>query len=182
MASENRRPTAPGMRAKKKAKVRYFRLRNKLKDKAGSGVAGGSLGFASEALEEAMAEISKFSEGFPEWVSGSVNQLVAALKVAQSAPEKERYRPYRKINEIAHDMRGQGGTFGYPLITTFAKSLHQFTGRSAGTTDDHVEIVKAHIDTMNVVIRERIDGDGGTTGAELIEALELAIEKFSRTN
>ena len=45
-----------GAGGKPKQKVRYFRLRNRLKEKAGSGVTGGG-GFAVEALESAMKEI-----------------------------------------------------------------------------------------------------------------------------
>jgi hypothetical protein len=64
-------------------------------------------------------------------------------------------------------MRGQGGTFGYPIITTVAKSLHEAISEGAGRTDNHIEIIKAHIDTMHVVIEERVEGDGGVVGCEL---------------
>jgi hypothetical protein len=171
--------SGPKNRNETKAKIRFFRLRNKLKDKAGSGVSAGGLGFALEALDEAMEEMGKFSAGYPEWVAGSINELSEALNVAKGAEEQERARPYKIINDIAHDMRGQGGTFGYPLVTMVSKSLHLFTGRNPGTTDNHVEIIKAHIDTMHVVIRERIEGDGGQVGSELMEALDQGIRKLS---
>jgi len=76
-------------------------------------------------------------------------------------------------------MRGQGGTFGYPLVTTVADSLYTFTGSRSLAQDSHVEIVKSQIDTMNAVIKERVEGDGGILGRELLTALEKAIEKFS---
>jgi hypothetical protein len=50
--------------------------------------------------------------------------------VAKSREKEENRRAteFKRINEIAHDMRGQGGTFGYPLVTTVAGSLYTFTG------------------------------------------------------
>ena len=52
-------------------------------------------------------------------------------------------------------MRGQGGTFGYPLLTIVAGSLYNFTGSRPSVRNSHVDIVKSHIDTMNVVIKKR---------------------------
>ena len=54
-----------------------------------------------------------------------------------------------------------------------------FTGRDAGRTDSHLEIIKAHIDAMNAVISERVQGDGGETGRLLEQALEQAIAKYA---
>jgi hypothetical protein len=46
-------------------------------------------------------------------------------------------------------------------------------------SDNHVEIIKSHIDSMRVVIKDRINGDGGEIGMELKRSLEAAIEKYS---
>ena len=108
-----------------------------------------------------------------------IEQLYAAHGAAVSQVPEERAPEFRRIQELAHEMRGQGGTFGYPLITTFGKSLHMFTGRKAGRTDSHLVIVKAHIDAMNAVISGRVQGDGGETGRLLERALEEAIAKYS---
>ena len=35
-----------------------------------------------------------------------------------------------------------------------------------------------HIDAMRVVIRERVEGDGGEIGSELKKGLEQSVEKF----
>lgn len=164
---------------KGKIKVRYFRLRNRLKDKAGSGQSREPGKFAVAALEEAMAELDKFAEDYPDWVQGQVRELYDLVAKTRDKEENRRTTEFKRINEIAHDMRGQGGTFGYPLVTTVADSLYNFTGSRSSARDSHVEIVKSHIDTMNAVIKERVEGDGGILGRELLTALEKAIEKFS---
>ena len=76
-------------------------------------------------------------------------------------------------------MKGQGGTFGYPLITTFADSLFKFTGANARQTDNYVQIVNAHIDAIRAVVAGKIQGDGGRTGRELRLVLEGAIAKYA---
>ncbi len=74
-------------------------------------------------------------------------------------------------------MRGQGGTFGYPLISVFGKMLYDATGGECREDDNAVEIVKAHIDAMRAVLRDKISGDGGKIGRELLVSLKEAIQK-----
>ena len=84
-----------------------------------------------------------------------------------------------EVNRIAHELRGQGGTFGYPLLTLFAKSLYETTAYPCREDDANLEICRAHLDTLRAVIREKIEGDGGV-GRQLMMVLNQAIQKFSR--
>jgi hypothetical protein len=164
----------------KRIKVRLFRLRNKLKEKAGVGRAGaGDSTIAVEALEKALSEMKKSQEDYPDWVRATLNELAEDLKAAADNPEEEGRKRFRHIGALAHELKGQGGTFGYPLISVFGKSLNEFTEREASITDSHIEIVKAHIDVMRAVIKDRIAGDGGDVGRELIAVLDRAIKKHT---
>ena len=164
----------------RRIRVRLFRLRNKLKEKAGVGraVAGEST-IATEALERALAEMKKSQEDYPDWVRATLSELGDDLKAAFEKTDEERRKHFKHIGAIAHELKGQGGTFGYPLISVFGKSLNEFTEREAHITDNHLEIVKAHVDVMRAVIKDRVAGDGGTLGRELIMVLERAIKKYS---
>ena len=53
--------------------------------------------------------------------------------------------------------------------------LYDCTGEGCREDDNAVEIVKAHIDTR-AVIREKIAGDGGKLGKELIAGLKASVE------
>ena len=158
-------------------KLRHFRLRNRLKEKASGGSGGGGGKVSEELMELAAAEFSKMSEDYPDWVAGYLESLYKAHRGAAEVAPDLRAKLFREINAIAHEMKGQGGTFGYPLITTFGKSLYDFTEGAAKRDNNHLEIVKAHIDAMKAVIAGRIEGDGGTVGNELREALRMAIDK-----
>jgi hypothetical protein len=57
---------------KGKIKVRYFRRRNRLKDRAGAGQSGEPGKFAVAALEESEAELAKCAEDYPDWVQGQL--------------------------------------------------------------------------------------------------------------
>ncbi len=163
-------------------KVRIFRLENRLRDKVGGlGVGREKLSISIVALEKAQAALETLSEDYPDWVSKHIDQLTALVVNAAEKPEN-RSDIFAEINHIAHDMKGQGGTFGYVLVTIFADSLHKFTTKTAGRTDQHLEIVKAHIDVMRAVIKGRVQGKGGETGKQLIDSLQMAIKKYSPKN
>lgn len=164
-----------------KVQVRYYRIKNKLKEKsAGLGLKDGEIPvFDDEILAEVQAALDEMSEEYPDWVSSLIDQLYVEQKGCLENEENRRAH-FSKIHDIAHDMKGQGGTFGYPLITDFSDGLYNFTIRNSGLSDSHVEIVKAHIDAMRVVIKERVNGDGGEIGSQLKVGLAAAIDKFDK--
>lgn len=155
-----------------------FRLTNHLQEKAGGDGISGLGEIPTALLEEAEDQLERSALDFTEWAATYLTQLSELCTETLEAPERRAVH-FEEINLLAHELRGQGGTFGYPLITTFAKMLYDST-RSGGRVDDAgVEIVKAHIDAMRAVIREKVAGDGGDVGRALLGSLEMAIERQS---
>lgn len=165
-----------------KTKVRYFRMRNRLKAKtAGAGpVDDGPPQLAGGALERAMQEMKKAEEDYPDWVLKTLAELGDHHKsLVEKDDRVELRRHFKQICDIAFELKGQGGTFGYPLISIFGKSLNEFTIGEVVIGDSQIEIVKSHIDVMRAVIKDRIAGDGGDIGKALVESLQQAIKKHS---
>ena len=155
--------------------VRFYRFKNRLKEKT-AGLAPGRASIAPEAIEAAEKALSKMSEDYPDWVKGLIGKLQEQHGRCVDTPEQRR-DCFEQIALISHDMKGQGGTFGYPLITAFADSLYGFTTVKGEISDNQVELVKAHLDAMRAVIRGRVSGDGGEIGKKLTQSLNEAIEQ-----
>jgi len=163
-----------------KVSVRYYRIKNKLREKT-LGLApvdDDQISFDDELMLKATAALEEMAEDYPDWVSGLIDQLADVHRRCVDTPE-QRFQHFEQLHAIAHDMRGQGGTFGYPLISDFSDGLYDFTGVNTSTSDKNVEIIKAHIDAMRVVIKERISGDGGDLGSQLKTGLDAAIKKYA---
>jgi len=163
-----------------KVSVRYYRIKNKLREKTlGLGtVDDDQIAFDDELMAKATAALEEMSEDYPDWVATLIKQLSDVHHRCVDTPE-QRFQHFEQLHAIAHDMRGQGGTFGYPLISDFSDGLYDFTGVNAATTDKNIEIIKAHIDAMRVVIKSRIGGDGGDVGKQLKDGLKAAIKKYT---
>ena len=160
--------------------VWYFRLPNSLKDKVGGAGATGPGELPTELLEKAEEQLEKDSLDFADWAINYINQLAEALEEAKAEEVPDhREAAFERLNLLAHELRGQGGTFGYPLITLFAKSLYGYTQPGFPRDDSALELVKAHVDIMRAVIRDRVSGDGGKLGRELFQSLQAAIKKHT---
>lgn len=166
---------------KPRIRARFYRFRNAMKEKASGGSAGPSSGggsIAMEALANAEAEFEKMAEDYPDWVQDYIRSLREHQNRCIDTPE-HRHNTFKKLREAAHDLKGQGGTFGYPLISRFGESLYDVTAPAETYPDSVVEVIKAHIDAMNAVIKGRVSGDGGEVGSQLIETLQQAIERVA---
>lgn len=175
----------PGKFRKDKPPVWLFRMPNRLKEKLNGGdfefSADGGLA-DTDILEAAKSQIAEMADDYTDWVKDSITDLVNAHEEAQASfgqAEEQMKIAMEKINLLAHELRGQGGVFGYPLITEFGKSLRNCTGASARVTENLLEFVKAHIDGITAVIKGSMKGDGGALGKEMLESLEAAKKKYS---
>ena len=99
----------PAGKAADKPKLRQFRLRNRLKEMARGGSGGGGGKVSEELLELAAAEFTKMSEDYPDWVAGYIDSLQEAHRRAAEVTQDLRAEPFRAINLVAHEMKGQGG-------------------------------------------------------------------------
>jgi CheY-like chemotaxis protein len=162
----------------KPTEVWKFILPNRLKDMVG-GLGSGEAGeMPANILEEAEAEMEKAATDFTDWAGGYLAKLSGYCEEAMTKSDGRR-KYFNEINLLAHELRGQGGTFGYPLMSTFGKMLYDVTGSECREDDNALEIVKAHIDAMRAVLREKIAGSGGKIGQELRKSLEAAVDKHS---
>lgn len=159
--------------------VIYFEFTNRLAAKVGGLAAGAELPKLDvEVLSKVQEKISEMSGDYSTWVADEIRKLDEALHKMRE-PGANLRSLMARINRGAHEMRGQGGIFGYPLITEFSKSLFLSTNKSIqAISDNEYELLKAHIDAIKVVIAERVEGDGGETGRALLTGLQAAIKKY----
>ena len=158
--------------------VWLFKLPNYLKQKMGSNAMRQPFMLPEDVLASAESSLKREAAGFLDWAKRYLDSLSKQVTLAKEL-SGERNTYFEEINLIAHELRGQGGTFGYPLITVFGKSLYDVTKPPCRQDDAGLEIVRAHIDTMRAVLRDKIEGDGGELGQQLFKALKQAIVKFS---
>ena len=166
------------VKATKPTDVWHWRLPNALKEKVASGRGGNVKGeIPTDLLEQAEEQLERASLDFSKWALDYVATLSDLCTEALMEPGR-RSRHFGEIHNLALELRGQGGTFGYPLVSQIGKMLFDMTVEGCREDDNAVEIVKCHIDAMRAVLREKVSGDGGEVGMAVIQGLTQSIAKF----
>lgn len=160
--------------------VIYFELANRLAAKVGGLPHGAEMPkIDPEIMKLVESKIQDMAGDYATWIADEIVKLDRTLHELKNegAPIRDLIN---KINKYAHEMRGQGGLFGYPLITEISKSLFLFTQKGQSVVpENEFELLKAHVDAIKVVVSERVEGDGGDIGRALLSGLHAAIKKYS---
>lgn len=158
------------------AKVWIFRLPNKLKAKLGAEVDEGIID--PKLLKAAEKHLKDMADDYTDWVKENLASIQFNIEQLEGGP-KNPWKYVQNIHNVSHELRGQGETFGYDLVTVFAESLCNFTeAKNIDIDDKLIDLIKAHIRGVQTVVREDIKGNGGKLGKELVATLDEAKEKF----
>lgn len=84
-----------------------------------------------------------------------------------------------QLQDLALDIKGMGGTFGYHLLTDLGRSLQQFLADLDMPTQSEIEIVSIHVDALYLLLAQRIGGQGGELERELLMTLGHATDKVA---
>ncbi|MBF0093387.1 MAG: Hpt domain-containing protein [Alphaproteobacteria bacterium] len=133
-------------------------------------------GIDAAALEKAEQVIANLQGNYLDWVEEDLTAIQAAYEKAAS-DVAERKQHLADIFRIAHDMKGQGGSFGYQLITLIANQICRVLEKVENPGEDALEVIKVHIHAMRLVITSRMEGDGGKAGAGMVKGLEATVAK-----
>ncbi len=131
-----------------------------------------------EALERAEAVIADMTDTYLEWAAEDLAKIHAAVEELK-AENKDREKALARIFQLSHDMKGQGGSFGYALMTILGGNLCSFIEKLEAAGPAEVEVIQLHIDAMDLVITKHMKGDGGKEGEQLLEGLGLVAAKIS---
>lgn len=147
-----------------------------LKRKAVNFKRGTSLQLEPEVLKKLEQVVERATDNFSIEVAEKLKELRAALEEVAGGAEAAPIM--RRIRSLSLEIKGMGTMFKYPLLTAFAKTLNDFVQDMDDPTDIQLDIIAAQIDALYVVMANRIQGGGGRTEAQLLEALAVATRKY----
>ena len=146
---------------------------NQLKNKVS---VGGPGAVDADVLARAEMVITEMADQYLDWVKVDLEKLQAAYAdLAAAGPGAK--DEVTRVFEVAHDMKGQGGSFGYDLITIIGNQVCRIIERSDTIGAAEIEAIGVHVNTMKLVITEEMKGDGGDSGKKILLGLEKVYEK-----
>ena len=126
-------------------------------------------------LARAQAAVADLAKTYAPNTVADLDRCAALLKAAR---EHANTRPasVKELYGIAHNIKGQGSSFGYPLVTRIGHSLCTLVRQERAFSDADLGVMQAHLDALRLILAKDIKGEGGETGAKLAARLENMVK------
>jgi len=128
------------------------------------------------AIAKAEAALKGLSAQFGEWLRDEVAKLDAAHTALKA--EGPTQACMDAVYGRAHDLKGLGTTYEFPLVTRLAGCLCKLLGEKEGRTGVPVALVSAHVDAIKACVRDNVRDSANPVGRALAEQLEQKVNAF----
>jgi hypothetical protein len=126
-------------------------------------------------LARAQAAVADLAKTYAPNTLADLDRCVALLKAARE-DANTRGVSVKELYGIAHNIKGQGSSFGYPLVTRIGHSLCTLVRQERDFSDADLGVMQAHLDALRLILVKDIKGEGGETGTKLAARLENMVK------
>ena len=123
-----------------------------------------------DVIARAEAALKSLSGQFAQWLQDEIDKLDAARAAIQA--EGMTSAAAEGLYLRAHDLKGLGTTYEFPLITRIAASLCKLLDDADKRAAAPLFLVDAHIHAIKAAVRDDIRDAGHPVGKALAEELE----------
>jgi len=156
--------------------VQYIIAPNDLRKK--QKMAGVNMNLDPTWVDAAERSIMAAKFDYLEAAEEDMAKLAAAYDKAMKDPAN-RVAHIQELYGIVQSIKGQGTSFGYPLMTAVGNQLARFIEDCGeNLTDAQMDAVKVHQEALRLVMQQKMEGDGGPIGQKLVAGLAMVIKKI----
>lgn len=138
---------------------------------------GGKLGFNADAVKRAESALECLSSEFDDWLDREIEALETARDIARR--EGLNSEAGETLYLKAHDLKGMGATYGYPIVTRLGDSLSRLLETSGRRRAAPFALADAHVKAIRAAVRGDIKtGEDAVTQA-LAGELESHVDRLT---
>ncbi|WP_417516772.1 hypothetical protein [Minwuia sp.] len=138
---------------------------NTLRAKVGSGTK-----IDPAMIRKAQAAIDDLAGDFRERAGNDLEKVHRLVGLSESRADELRAH-YAEIFEVIHDLKGQGSTFGYTLLTSIGDNLCRYMMKHDEPSLEQLTIIAPHVDALRAVIRFDVQGGDDPIGQKIVDSL-----------
>jgi hypothetical protein len=135
---------------------------------------------SADALAKAEAALKDLSANFGQWLNDEIEKLEASRAVIETSGMTEENA--EKLYTHAHDLKGLGGTYEFPLITRVAGSLCNLMNERGQRANAPLFLIDAHISAIRAIVRDNIRDPAHPVGTALAAELESRVASYAPTD
>ena len=123
-----------------------------------------------DAIAKAEAALKGLSSQFGQWLLDEVGKLEAAREAIRVGGSTR--ATLDQLFTRAHDLKGLGATYEFPIVSRIAGSLCKLLGDGDTRLNTPMALVDAHVHAIRAAVRDNIRDSDNPTGAALAGELE----------
>lgn len=148
------------------AKAQFINPPNTLRLKVGGRLGG----VDAAAIARAEAALKSLSDQFGQWLNDELVKLDAAVAAVRA--EGFNVQTAETLYFRAHDLKGLGSTYGFPIVTRIAASLCKMMDDVSIRVQAPWPLVEAHVDAIKAAVRDDVRDADDPTASALVSVLE----------
>ncbi len=132
-----------------------------------------------QQLKQAEEAVVALTETYISWASRDI-QNIKSVSAEVRAEADWQSKNVEELFRLTHDLKGQGGTFGYNLLSLIGDKLCRFIEASSSKTEMSAldaQVIDLHVKALEIILNENLKSDGGEEGAMLLKGLEDVLQK-----
>ena len=130
------------------------------------------------AVAKAEAALKSLSGQFSQWLNDELAKLEAARTPVRT--EGLNAETGARLYTHAHDLKGLGTTYEFPIVTRMAGSLCKLIEDPAKRLSAPMPLVDAHIDSIKAAVLDGIKDASHPVGKVICEELERQVAATAR--
>ena len=133
-----------------------------------------------DALAKAEAALKSLSTNFAQWLNDEIQKLEAARAAITTRGMSSETAD--QLYAHAHDLKGLGTTYEFPLVTRVAGSLCKLMNDRDHRPFLPLTLIDAHIDAIRAIVREDMRPSDHPVGTALASDLETRVSAYTPTD
>ena len=107
-----------------------------------------------DAVDRAQEIVASLSDEYLHWLGADIDEIDNSLPEAYKNPQR-----VDQLRRKAHDIRGQGGRFGFPLVPRLADGLHLvMVSQDGPLSRGGADLTRGLFAAMRIVVERRATG------------------------
>ncbi|MCE2988403.1 MAG: Hpt domain-containing protein [Phenylobacterium sp.] len=129
-----------------------------------------------EAIARAEEALAAMAVNFEEWLRVEIVRMQDAFQAIRGQGQND--ATMEALYHRAHDLKGLGSTYGYPIISQIAGTLCRLIDTVEKRRAAPLDLVEVHVESIKAAARNKITSDEDATGRALVKALESKVRTF----
>jgi len=125
------------------------------------------------AVKRAEQALEALQDDFEDWLVGDLDLLKDATEALRADTASKDF--LSDVCVKAHDLKGLGVTYNYPLVTRIAGSLHRLIDENTFDEGIPLELIDNHVKAIQAVVVGKVKAADDPVGMELANELEQIV-------